>query len=269
MGPGQFGLHPPTVERIAREVEALYGLGVEIAMVIGGGNIFRGLAAAAKGFERATADYMGMLATVMNALAVQNALERAGVDTRVLSAIPMAQVCEPYIRRRAVRHLEKGRVVIFAAGTGNPYFTTDTGAALRAAELQHVADALLAEELTPALGRLQRHRQRGVGRADETVARPPRGRRAEGRRPCRVHRRERHPEPVGMEVRRRTRVVLQQVDVVEVDVLQLRDAGAALLLRLREPQQPGRLPGGVAARGCRGVLAIGAGRLHVAKPATR
>ena len=132
MGPGQFGLHPPTVERIAREVEALYGLGVEIAMVIGGGNIFRGLQGSAQGMERTTADYMGMLATVRNALAMQSAIENLGIHTRVVSAIPMDQVCEPYIRRRAVRHLEKGRVVIFAAGTGNPYFTTDTAATLRA-----------------------------------------------------------------------------------------------------------------------------------------
>jgi uridylate kinase len=135
MGPQQFGLHPPTVERIAAGVEALYALGVEIAMVIGGGNIFRGLQGSAQGMERTTADYMGMLATVMNALAVQSALEARGIHTRVVSAIPMDQVCEPYIRRRAVRHLEKGRVVIFAAGTGNPYFTTDTAATLRASEM--------------------------------------------------------------------------------------------------------------------------------------
>ncbi|TPE53555.1 UMP kinase [Amaricoccus solimangrovi] len=135
MGPGQFGLHPPTVERIAREVKGLAALGVEICMVIGGGNIFRGLQGSAQGMERTTADYMGMLATVMNALGMQAALESLGVSTRVLSAIPMAQVCEPYIRRRAVRHLEKGRVVIFAAGTGNPYFTTDTAATLRATEM--------------------------------------------------------------------------------------------------------------------------------------
>jgi len=135
MGPGQFGLHPPTVERIASEVQGLHDLGVEICMVIGGGNIFRGLHGSAQGMERTTADYMGMLATVMNALAMQGALEALGVHTRVLSAIPMAQICEPYIRRRAVRHLEKGRVVIFAAGTGNPYFTTDTAATLRASEM--------------------------------------------------------------------------------------------------------------------------------------
>jgi uridylate kinase len=135
MGPQAFGLHPPTVERIAGEVTSLHELGVEIAMVIGGGNIFRGLQGSAQGMERTTADYMGMLATVMNALAMQSALEARGVHTRVVSAIPMDQVCEPYIRRRAVRHLEKGRVVIFAAGTGNPYFTTDTAATLRATEM--------------------------------------------------------------------------------------------------------------------------------------
>jgi uridylate kinase len=135
MGPLQYGLHPPTVERIAKEVAGLHRLGVEICMVIGGGNIFRGLQGTAQGMERTTADYMGMLATVMNALAMQSALEAIGIHTRVVSAIPMDQVCEPYIRRRAVRHLEKGRVVIFAAGTGNPYFTTDTAATLRASEM--------------------------------------------------------------------------------------------------------------------------------------
>ena len=130
-----FGLHPPTVHRIAREIESVHALGVEICMVIGGGNIFRGLQGSAEGMERTTADYMGMLATVMNALAMQSALEDLGVFTRVISAIPMDQVCEPYIRRRAVRHLEKSRVCIFAAGTGNPYFTTDTAATLRANEM--------------------------------------------------------------------------------------------------------------------------------------
>lgn len=135
MGPQQYGLHPPTVERIAADVEALFQLGVEICLVIGGGNIFRGLQGSAQGMERTTADYMGMLATVMNALAMQSALEARGIHTRVVSAIPMDQICEPYIRRRAVRHLEKGRVVIFAAGTGNPYFTTDTAATLRASEM--------------------------------------------------------------------------------------------------------------------------------------
>jgi uridylate kinase len=130
-----FGLHPPTVQRIAREIESVHALDVEICMVIGGGNIFRGLQGSAEGMERTTADYMGMLATVMNALAMQSALEDLGVFTRVISAIPMDQVCEPYIRRRAVRHLEKSRVCIFAAGTGNPYFTTDTAATLRANEM--------------------------------------------------------------------------------------------------------------------------------------
>lgn len=135
MGDQGYGLHPPTVERIANEVKSVHDLGVEICMVIGGGNIFRGLQGSAQGMERTTADYMGMLATVMNALAMQSALETQGVFTRVISAIPMDQVCEPYIRRRAVRHLEKKRVCIFAAGTGNPYFTTDTAAALRASEM--------------------------------------------------------------------------------------------------------------------------------------
>jgi len=135
MGDQAYGLHPPTVERVAAEIKAVHDLGVEICMVIGGGNIFRGLQGSAQGMERTTADYMGMLATVMNALAMQAALESLGVFTRVISAIPMDQVCEPYIRRRAVRHLEKKRVCIFAAGTGNPYFTTDTAAALRASEM--------------------------------------------------------------------------------------------------------------------------------------
>ena len=140
MGDQQFGIDPAFVADLAKEVKAAKETGLEICLVIGGGNIFRGLAAAAKGFDRGSADYMGMLATVMNALAMQNALENIGVVTRVQSAIPMPSVCEPYIRRRAERHLEKGRVVIFAAGTGNPFFTTDTGAALRAAEMN--CDAL-------------------------------------------------------------------------------------------------------------------------------
>jgi uridylate kinase len=135
MGSGSYGLDLATVDRIAGEIKAAIEIGTEVCAVIGGGNIFRGLQAAASGMERASADYMGMLATVMNALAMQNALERAGVPTRVVSAIPMTTVCEPYIRRRAIRHMEKGRVVIFAAGTGNPFFTTDTAAALRAAEM--------------------------------------------------------------------------------------------------------------------------------------
>ncbi|GAA4017037.1 UMP kinase [Sphingomonas swuensis] len=136
MGPGQFGIDPDTVASMAAEVKAAKEAGFELCLVIGGGNIFRGMAGAAKGMDRAQADYMGMLATVMNALAVQNALEQMGVETRVQSAIKMDQVCEPVIRRRAERHLAKGRVVIFAAGVGSPYFTTDTGAALRAAEMK-------------------------------------------------------------------------------------------------------------------------------------
>jgi uridylate kinase len=135
MGHGQFGIDPEAVAGLASEIASAKAAGHELCLVVGGGNIFRGMAAAAKGFDRATADYMGMLATVMNALALQNALESQGIDTRVLSAIPMASVSEPYIRRRALRHLEKGRTVLFAAGTGNPYFTTDTAAALRAAEM--------------------------------------------------------------------------------------------------------------------------------------
>ncbi|HMS45856.1 MAG TPA: UMP kinase [Alphaproteobacteria bacterium] len=135
MAEREFGLDPDTVNRLAAEIKAVHQLGVEVCLVIGGGNIFRGVAGAAQGMQRASADYMGMLATVINALAMQNALEQIGVQTRVQSAIPMATVCEPYIRRRAQRHMEKGRVVIFAAGTGNPFFTTDTAAALRASEM--------------------------------------------------------------------------------------------------------------------------------------
>ena len=141
MGPGQFGIDPETVANMAAEVKAAKDRGLEICLVIGGGNIFRGMAGAAKGMDRAQADYMGMLATVMNALAMQNALEQLGVETRVQSAIEMDKVCEPVIRRRAERHMEKGRVVIFAAGVGAPFFTTDSGAALRAAEMG--CDALL------------------------------------------------------------------------------------------------------------------------------
>ena len=135
MGDQGYGISPPTIERVAAEVKSVHDMGVQICMVIGGGNIFRGLQGSAQGMERTTADYMGMLATVMNALAMQSALEGQGVYTRVISAIPMDQICEPYIRRRAVRHLEKNRVCIFTAGTGNPYFTTDTAAALRASEM--------------------------------------------------------------------------------------------------------------------------------------
>jgi uridylate kinase len=141
MGNREYGLDPEIVDRVADEVKSVVGMGVQVCLVIGGGNIFRGVSGAATGMERATADYMGMLATVINALAMQSALERRGVQTRVQSAIPMASVCEPYIRRRAVRHMEKGRVVIFGAGTGNPFFTTDTAAALRASEMG--CDALL------------------------------------------------------------------------------------------------------------------------------
>ncbi|WP_271438959.1 UMP kinase [Pontixanthobacter luteolus] len=141
MGEQDYGIDPAYVARLAEEVKAAKDTGLEICLVIGGGNIFRGVAGAARGLDRTTGDYMGMLATVMNALAMQNALEQIGVPTRVQSAIPMSSVCEPYIRRRAERHLEKGRIVIFAAGTGNPFFTTDTGAALRAAEMS--CDALL------------------------------------------------------------------------------------------------------------------------------
>jgi len=141
MGGQQFGIDPEFVAELAKEVKAAKETGLEVCLVIGGGNIFRGMAGAAKGMDRAQADYMGMLATVMNALAMQNALEQIGVQTRVQSAVQMDQVCEPVIRRRAERHLEKGRVVIFAAGVGAPYFTTDSGAALRAAEMR--CDALL------------------------------------------------------------------------------------------------------------------------------
>ena len=135
LGSRQYGVDPDFCAFIAAQVAEVHGLGVQIGIVVGGGNIFRGLAAAAKGMDRATGDYIGMLATVMNALALQDALEKAGVQTRVMSAIGMNEVAEPYIRRRAVRHLEKGRVIILAAGTGNPYFTTDTAAALRAVEI--------------------------------------------------------------------------------------------------------------------------------------
>ena len=135
MGDREFGLDPATMERIADEVKTVQGMGVQVCLVVGGGNIFRGLSGVAAGLERSSADHMGMLATVINALGIQSVLERNDVPTRVLSAIPMSAVCEPYIRRRAIRHMEKGRVVIFAGGTGNPFFTTDTAAALRAAEM--------------------------------------------------------------------------------------------------------------------------------------
>jgi uridylate kinase len=141
MGEAPFGIDPAVTTQIAKDVHEIQALGVQTAVVIGGGNLFRGLAASARGMDRATADYMGMLATVINALALQDALEHNGVPTRVASAIEMRAVAEPFIRRRAVRHLEKGRVVVFAAGTGNPYFTTDTAAALRAMEMK--ADVIL------------------------------------------------------------------------------------------------------------------------------
>lgn len=140
-GPQNFGIDGKTIKAFAQEIKEVKEMGCDLAMVIGGGNIFRGVSAAAAGMDRASGDYMGMLATVINSLAMQSALERQGLQTRVQSAIPMTTVCEPYIRRRAARHMEKGRVVIFAAGTGNPFFTTDTAAALRAAEMS--VDAML------------------------------------------------------------------------------------------------------------------------------
>ncbi|MFC7050572.1 UMP kinase [Emcibacter nanhaiensis] len=141
MGSQDYGIDPEMVNRVAAEIKAVRELGVEVCLVVGAGNIFRGMSGVASGFDRTSADHMGMLATVMNSLAIQNALENMDVDTRVLSAFPISSVCEPYIRRRAIRHMEKGRVVVFAAGTGNPFFTTDTAAALRAAEMN--CDALL------------------------------------------------------------------------------------------------------------------------------
>ena len=141
MGDQEFGLDPTTVQRVAQDIKAVVDMGVEVCVVVGAGNIFRGVSGAAAGMDRTTADYMGMLGIVINALALQNALEQMEVQTRVQSAIPMSAICEPYIRRRAFRHMEKGRVVIFAAGTGNPYFTTDTAAALRASEMN--CDAIM------------------------------------------------------------------------------------------------------------------------------
>jgi uridylate kinase len=141
MGEGNYGIEPETVDRIARDIKHVIDMGVQVCLVVGGGNIFRGIKGEAMGIDRATADYMGMLATIMNSLALQSALEKIGISTRVQSAIPMATVSEPYIRRKAMRHMEKSRVVIFAAGTGNPFFTTDTAAALRASEMG--CDALL------------------------------------------------------------------------------------------------------------------------------
>jgi uridylate kinase len=164
MGDQSYGLDPKIIGRIAQEVRSVNQLGVQIAIVIGGGNIFRGLKGAAQGMERATADYMGMLATVINSLAVQSALERHGVVTRVLSAISMQAVCEPYIRRRAIRHMEKGRVVIFAAGTGNPFFTTDTAAALRASEME--CNALLKATKVDGVYSADPHKDRNATRYD-------------------------------------------------------------------------------------------------------
>ena len=165
MGGDAYGIDSETVADIAAQVSQLRSdSDVEICLVLGGGNIFRGVSAAAQGMERASADYMGMLGTVINALAMQDALERAGVPTRVLSAIPMASLCEPYIRRRALRHLEKGRVVIFAAGTGNPYFTTDTTAALRAAEMG--CDALLKGTQVDGVYDADPHKVSGAKRYD-------------------------------------------------------------------------------------------------------
>ena len=135
MGDKEYGIDPDTVKRIASDIKEVHDKGLEVCIVVGGGNIFRGINGSAQGIERATSDYMGMLATIMNALALQNALDTAGLFTRVMSAIPLQTICETYIRRRAIHHMEKGRVVIFAAGTGNPYFTTDTAAALRASEM--------------------------------------------------------------------------------------------------------------------------------------
>jgi len=157
MGELEYGTDPEWVQTIARDVAQVHRRGIEIAIVVGGGNIYRGLAAAARGMDRATGDYMGMLATVLNALALQDALEREEVPTRVQSAITISEVAEPYIRRRAIRHLEKGRVVIFAAGTGNPFFTTDTAAALRAAEVR--AEVVL----------MAKNRVEGVYTADPAV----------------------------------------------------------------------------------------------------
>jgi uridylate kinase len=157
MGGLEYGTDPEQIERIARQVAAVSGRGVEIAIVVGAGNIYRGLEGAAEGMDRATADYMGMLATVLNALTLQDALEKAGAHTRVMSAISVTEVAEPYIRRRAMRHLEKGRIVIFAAGTGNPFFTTDTAAALRALEIR--AEAIL----------MAKHGVEGVYDADPSV----------------------------------------------------------------------------------------------------
>ena len=162
MGEQPFGIDPAVATQVAQEIGDVQAMGVQIGVVIGGGNLFRGLAASAKGMDRATADYMGMLATVINALALQDALEKIGVTTRVAAAIEMRAVAEPFIRRRALRHLEKGRVVVFAAGTGNPYFTTDTAAALRAVEVE--ADAVLKATKVDGVYTDDPHRVRGAKR---------------------------------------------------------------------------------------------------------
>jgi len=165
MGEESYGLDPKIVHRLAAEIETVHKRGVQLAIVIGGGNIFRGVAGASAGMERATADYMGMLATVINSLALQSALERNGVPTRVQSAISMQSVCEPYIRRRAIRHMEKGRVVIFAAGTGNPFFSTDTAAALRASETD--CQALLKATKVDGVYSADPQRDRGAQRYEK------------------------------------------------------------------------------------------------------
>ena len=165
MGDRQFGLDPSMVDRVAGEISTVIEYGVEVCVVIGGGNIFRGVSGAANGMERATADYMGMLATVMNALAMQSSLEQNGLQSRVQSALPISAVCEPYIRRRAVRHMEKKRIVIFAAGTGNPFFTTDTAAALRATEMG--CDAILKATKVDGVYDADPEKIKGAKRYDE------------------------------------------------------------------------------------------------------
>ncbi|MEC9100726.1 MAG: UMP kinase, partial [Pseudomonadota bacterium] len=164
-GDRQFGLDPSMVDRVAGEISTIIEYGVEVCVVIGGGNIFRGVSGAANGMERATADYMGMLATVMNALAMQSSLEQNGLQSRVQSALPISAVCEPYIRRRAVRHMEKKRIVIFAAGTGNPFFTTDTAAALRATEMG--CDAILKATKVDGVYDADPEKIKGAKRYDE------------------------------------------------------------------------------------------------------
>ncbi len=160
-----FGIDPETVVSIAEQIKEIISLNVQVGIVVGGGNLWRGIAGSAKGMDRATADYMGMMATVMNSLALQDALEKLGVDTRVLTAIEMREVAEPYIRRRAIRHLEKGRVVIFGAGTGNPYFSTDTTAALRAAEIE--ADVILMAKQVDGVYDSDPHKNPDAQRFDE------------------------------------------------------------------------------------------------------